>query len=133
MKMVEYVSIVVVSHTEKIALGIQEMIGQIAEEIVVEVAGGTNDGTVGTSLEKITCAIDRAASSKGVLVFYDMGSAKMNAQFAIEMGEYVDVEIVDAPLVEGAYIAAVKASIGKSASEMKRKLHTFFQDFLKHV
>jgi len=129
----EFVSIVIVSHSEKIALGIKEMIEQIADQITVEVAGGTESGQIGTNLTKINQAIERAASSKGVLMFYDMGSAKMNAQFAMEISEHKNVEIVDVPLVEGAYIAAVKASIGKSAVEIKQKLHEFFPDFFQHV
>lgn len=129
----KFVSVVIVSHSEEIALGMKEMIGQISEQIVVEVAGGTEDGDIGTSMEKINRAIERASSSIGVLLFYDMGSAKMNAQFALEENNYENVEIIDAPLVEGAYIAAVKASIGKSASEIKHKLHEFFPNFLQHV
>lgn len=129
----EYVSIVIVSHSEKIATGIKEMIGQIADKIVVEIAGGTSDGDVGTSLEKINDAIKRASSPRGTLIFYDMGSAKMNVQFALEVGSFNRVEIVDAPLVEGAYIAAVKASIGKSATEIKQKLHEFFPNFFQNV
>lgn len=129
----EYVSIVIVSHSEKIAQGIQEMIGQIADQITVEIAGGTDDDGIGTSMNKINDAIKRASSAKGILVFYDMGSAKMNVQFAVEMSNYQNIEIVDAPLVEGAYIAAVKASIGKSAPEIKGKLHEFFPNFFQNV
>lgn len=129
----DLVSIVIVTHSEKVAVGIKEMIGQIAEQIVVEVAGGTDDGDIGTSLGKINDAIERAASPNGTLIFYDMGSAKMNVQFALEVGSFAHVEIVDAPLVEGAYIAAVKASIGKSATEIKQKLHEFFPNFFQHV
>ena len=129
----ELVSIVIVSHSEKVATGIKEMIEQIADKIIVETAGGTDIGEVGTSLEKINEAIERALSPKGTLIFYDMGSAKMNVQFALETSNFKRVEIVDAPLVEGAYLAAVKASIGKSAMEIKQKLHEFFPEFFQNV
>lgn len=129
----DLVTIVIVSHSEKIAKGIKEMIEQITDQIIVEVAGGTDDGDIGTSLPKINKAIQRATSASGTLIFYDMGSAKMNVQFAVEMNAYENIEIVDAPLVEGAYIAAVKASIGKSAKEIKQKLHQFFPNFLQSV
>lgn len=129
----EFVSIVIVSHSEEVAFGIKEMIEQISDQLVVETAGGTNDGGIGTSLEKIKGAIKRASSPKGTLIFYDMGSAKMNVQFAVETNAFSDVEIVDAPLIEGAYIAAVKASIGKSAHEIKQKLHEYFPNFFQNV
>lgn len=129
----QFVSVVIVSHSEKIALGMKQLIQQITGEITVEVAGGTEDGTIGTSLEKIEQALERASSSKGTLLFYDMGSAKMNAQFALETSENRNVEIIDAPLVEGAYIAAVKASIGKSAVEIKQTLEDFFPSFIQNV
>lgn len=122
----EYTSIIIVSHSEKVAQGIQELIAQIAGNIVVEVAGGTDTGEIGTSVKKITRAIERAESPKGTLLFYDIGSAKMNAEFTLEMKEYDDVNIIDAPLVEGAYVAAVKASIGKSAEEIKQNLQALF-------
>lgn len=129
----EYVSIVIVSHSEQLAVGVKEIISQIASEVIVEVAGGSDDGQIGTSLAKITAAIDRASSSQGTLIFYDMGSAKMNAQFAIETNNYEGLEIIDAPLVEGAYVAAVKASIGKTRLEIKEQLNEFFPNFFHDV
>lgn len=124
-------SIVIVSHSEKVASGIKEMIEQISKQIVVEIAGGTSNGEIGTSLEKINRAIKKANSPKGIVVFYDIGSAKMNAQLALEFNDLKDVEIIDAPLVEGAYVAAVKASIGKSAKEIKRNIEEEFPNFFK--
>ena len=126
-------SIVIVSHSELIAKGIKEMIAQISGDIVVEVAGGTSSGEIGTSLNKITKAIENASSEKGVVIFYDIGSAKMNVQLALEVNTYENVEIIDAPLVEGAYIAAVKASIGKSAQDIKRNIEDDFPNFFKNV
>lgn len=128
-----YVSIVIVSHIEKIATGIKDMIEQIAENVTVEIAGGTNDGEIGTNLNKINEAVEKAYSPKGVLVFYDMGSAKMNAQFALELNNRENIYIIDVPLVEGAYIAAVKASIGKSVLEIKENLLEYFQNFFQNV
>lgn len=128
-----YVSIVIVSHSEKIAVGIKDMIQQIAKDITVEAAGGTDDGQIGTNLNKINEAIEKAYTPKGVLVFYDMGSAKMNAQFALELKNRNNIHIIDVPLVEGAYIAAVKASIGKSALEIKENLLKYFPNFFQNV
>lgn len=109
----EYVGIVLISHSKKVAEGVKEIIQQVIRDVPVETAGGTDDGEIGTSIEKINRAIDRAYSSKGVLLFYDLGSAKMNAELAIELVKKEKIELVEAPLVEGSYVAAVESSIGK--------------------
>lgn len=109
----EYVGIVLISHSKKVAEGVKEIIQQVIRDVPVETAGGTDDGEIGTSIEKINRAIDRAYSSKGVLLFYDLGSAKMNAELAIELAKKEKIELVEAPLVEGSYVAAVESSIGK--------------------
>ena len=44
------VSIVVVSHSEKIADGAAELAAQMAPDVLVLTAGGTTDGRIGTSL-----------------------------------------------------------------------------------
>lgn len=109
----EYVGIVLISHSKKVAEGVKEIIQQVIRDVPVETAGGTDDSEIGTSIEKINRAIDRAYSSKGVLLFYDLGSAKMNAELAIELVKKEKIELVEAPLVEGSYVAAVESSIGK--------------------
>ncbi|WP_010532145.1 dihydroxyacetone kinase phosphoryl donor subunit DhaM [Lentibacillus jeotgali] len=108
-----YVGIVLISHSSKVACGINDMIRQVIKDVPIETAGGTDENDIGTSIEKIRQAIKRANKGHGVLVFYDIGSAKMNAEMAIEMMETDDVTIVEAPLLEGAYTAAVESGMEK--------------------
>jgi dihydroxyacetone kinase DhaKLM complex PTS-EIIA-like component DhaM len=59
-------------------------------------------------------------SPDGVLILMDLGSAVMSAEVAVEsldpeQGERV--RLSNGPLVEGAVIAAVEASTGKSLEE----------------
>lgn len=108
------VGIVLISHSAKVAEGIKEIIQQVIRDVPVETAGGTDDGGIGTSLEKINAAIKRAYSSNGVLLFYDLGSAKMNAETAIQFLEKENIFLVEAPLLEGSYVAAVESSTGKN-------------------
>jgi len=108
------VGIVLISHSAKVAEGIKEIIQQVIRDVPVETAGGTDDGGIGTSLEKINAAIKRAYSSNGVLLFYDLGSAKMNAETAIQFSEKENIFLVEAPLLEGSYVAAVESSTGKN-------------------
>lgn len=119
------VGIVIVSHSEKIAEGVKALALQMAEEVPMAAAGGTSDGRIGTDMEKISNAINEVYSKDGVLVLFDLGSAFMNAEMAVDflpddMKE--KVEIVDAALVEGAVTAAVESSINKSREDIKKSL-----------
>lgn len=96
--------IVVVSHVPEIAAGIQRLLGQVAQDVSITIAGGTDDNQVGTSLTKITQAFD-ANHADELLAFYDLGSAKMNLEMAIEMSDKT-VHLYDTALIESAYTAA---------------------------
>ncbi|KAF1284639.1 dihydroxyacetone kinase phosphoryl donor subunit DhaM [Lactiplantibacillus plantarum] len=96
--------IVVVSHVPEIAAGIQRLLGQVAQDVSITIAGGTEDNQVGTSLTKITQAFD-ANHADELLAFYDLGSAKMNLEMAIEMSDKT-VHLYDTALIESAYTAA---------------------------
>ena len=121
-----YVGIVLVSHSEKVVIGVKEIIRQVVTDVPIELAGGTEDSFIGTSVEKIAAAIKQADQGAGVLVFYDLGSAKMNAELALELSDLPQVEIVEAPFIEGAYIGAVESSIGKNKSEIIASIATSF-------
>lgn len=123
-----YVGIVLISHSLKVVEGIQEIIQQAVHNVPIEIAGGTDDNKIGTSVQKIINAIVKAYSEKGVLLFYDLGSAKMNAELAIELYGYENVKVVNAPLLEGAYVAAVESSIGKSLEEIEQTTQTITKD-----
>lgn len=109
------IGLVIVSHSEILAEGVVEVATDMASEATVIAGGGTDDGRVGTSVERIGEAIGTASEgSEGVVVLVDLGSAVMNAEMAIEESD-ADVVIADAPLVEGALNAAVSAT-GRNAS-----------------
>ncbi|MGM7637382.1 dihydroxyacetone kinase phosphoryl donor subunit DhaM [Bacillus sp. Hm123] len=120
------VGIVLISHSKQIVDGLYELIRQVEKEVVVACAGGTEDGRIGTSLEKIQQAIAEANSEAGVLMFYDLGSAKMNGELAVELSGVSNVYLVDAPLIEGSYIAAVEAGLGKRAVAIKEEIESYY-------
>ena len=79
--------------------------------------GGNPDGGLGTSVEKIMAAIDAAWSEKGVAILVDLGGAETNSEMAIEMlpqDRQGKVVICNAPIVEGAVMAATEAWGGAS-------------------
>lgn len=120
------VSLVIVSHSEKLAEGVVELAAQMAQgKCAIMAAGGTLDGTLGTSMEKVLAALHKVNGPDGTLVLLDLGSAVMATEMAVETfllddeaGQSPLVLISPAPLVEGAVIAAVEASIGNSLQEV---------------
>ena len=108
------VAIVAVSHSAELAVGVAQLAAQMAPDVTIIGVGGS-DGGLGTSFEAITDALQRADSAAGIVVLYDLGSARLTSESAIEfldpqLAERID--IVDAPLVEGAIAAAVEAESG---------------------
>lgn len=119
------VGIVLISHSDKIVEGLREVVLQMAPTIPIVTAGGTVDGRIGTDMMKIVGAVNKVYSEDGVIILFDLGSAFMNAEMAIEFideKESEKVKILDVPLVEGAITAAVQSSIGKSISEIEEIL-----------
>lgn len=116
------VSLVVVSHSAKLAEGVVELAGQMTHgKVAIAAAGGTSDGTLGTSVERILAALEQVAGPAGTLILLDLGSAVMSTEIAVEQfaqSSAYPVSMSPAPLVEGAVIAAVEASIGNSLAEV---------------
>lgn len=123
--MSENVSLVVVSHSDLVARGTADMVRQmVGNEVVIIPCGGDPAGGLGTNITAITEAIEQAYTDKGVLVIVDLGGAETNSEMAIEMlGEDMrkNIQICDAPIVEGAIMAATEASSGASL-EIVRKI-----------
>ena len=110
------VGIVIVSHSPKVAEGTADMVRQmVGDEVKLAWCGGDPAGGLGTSVEAIIAAIDNAWTEKGVAILVDLGGAETNSEMAIEIiGEprSEKIRICNAPVVEGAVMAATEASGG---------------------
>ena len=117
------VGIVIVSHSPLVAEGAADMVRQmVGDEVPLAWCGGNPEGGLGTSVEAIIAAIDRAWSDRGVAILVDLGGAESNSEMAIEMldGERGrKVVVCNAPVVEGAVMAATEASGGASLAEVR--------------
>nr|WP_231703592.1 dihydroxyacetone kinase phosphoryl donor subunit DhaM [Arthrobacter sp. zg-Y179] len=112
---------VVVSHSRKLAEGVCELAAQMAADVRIVPAGGTDDDGIGTSLEKIMAGIAATDSGEGTVLLTDLGSAVMTAESALEFLEPEQqqrVLMADAPLVEGTVAAAVAAQTGRNVAEV---------------
>ena len=117
------VGIVIVSHSPLVAQGAADMVRQmVGDEVPLAWCGGNPEGGLGTSVEAIIAAIDRAWSDRGVAILVDLGGAETNSEMAIEMLDAdrgSKVVVCNAPVVEGAVMAATEASGGASLAEVR--------------
>ncbi len=113
------IGLVIVSHSAKLAEGVRELAAQMAgEEVGISQAGGLPDDAqaLGTDAFKILSAIEEVWCEDGVLLLMDVGSSVMSAEIALEMlpeQQRRKCKLSNAPLVEGAIVAALHASLGE--------------------
>jgi dihydroxyacetone kinase phosphotransfer subunit len=118
------VGIVIVSHSPKIAEGAADMVRQmVGESVPLAFTGGNPDGGLGTDVARIMAAIDAAWSDAGVAVLVDLGGAETNSEMAVSLLDEARRErvvVCNAPLVEGAVIAATESSGSATLEEVRR-------------
>lgn len=119
------VGIVLVSHSEAVAKGVEELTKMMAPDAVTCAAGGLEDGSFGTSFDKVKAAVEKVSSPDGVLILVDMGSAVMTAEMVIESLANDKVQLADAPFVEGALNATVLARLGKDMESIKAEISEY--------
>ncbi len=121
--MSENVSLVIVSHSPDIARGTADMVRQmVGDEVKVAHCGGNPAGDLGTDVHGILRAIDQVWSPQGVAILVDLGGAETNSEMAIEMlpeDRRGSVVLCNAPIVEGAIMAATEASGGGSLAQVR--------------
>ncbi|MFS0730538.1 dihydroxyacetone kinase phosphoryl donor subunit DhaM [Curtobacterium sp. 1P10AnD] len=113
------VGILVVSHSAAVASGTVELARQMAADVALVAAGGTEDGGIGTSFEAITAGLEELRDSDGIVVLCDLGSAYLTTDTALDFLDDDDrarVHVSHAPLVEGTVAAAVAAQTGGDVS-----------------
>lgn len=127
--MTDCVAIVIVSHSPDVAKGTADMVRQmVGEDVRVAYCGGNPAGGLGTDVTAIQDAIRAVDGPKGVAVLVDLGGAETNSEMAIEMlADQLRGEVVlcNAPLVEGAVMAATEASGGASLDAVRATAEEF--------
>ena len=109
------VGIVLVSHSAALAEGTAELAGQIAGgTVTIATAGGTEDGRIGTSIDKVERALRLADGGAGVVILPDLGSSVLTVRALLADADDLpdQVNVADAPFVEGAVAATVTAAAG---------------------
>lgn len=113
------VAFVIASHSDLLARGVVELAQQMAPEVFFQAAGGTDEGGIGTSFDKIDAAVSACLDEvddddgAGVVILTDLGSATMTVESVLDFADDPDhLKFIEAPLVEGAVAAAVRAQLG---------------------
>ena len=109
------VGIVLVSHSAALAEGTAELAGQISGgTVTIATAGGTEDGRIGTSIDKVERALRLADGGAGVVILPDLGSSVLTVRALLADADDLpaQVNVADAPFVEGAVAATVTAAAG---------------------
>ena len=121
------VAIVIVSHSALVAQGAADMVREmVGEEVKVAFCGGNPDGGLGTDVAAIMAAIERVWSPAGVALLVDLGGAETNSEMAIELlpaGWQERIVICNAPIVEGAVMAATESSGGAALKDVVATAH----------
>ena len=118
------VGIVIVSHSSKVAEGAADMVRQmVGNAVPLAWTGGNAEGGLGTDVGQIRDSIERAWSDAGVAILVDLGGAETNSEMAIELldpSRRRRVVVCEAPIVEGAVMAATESSGGSPLEVVKR-------------
>lgn len=112
--------ITLVSHSPKIVAGLSDLLSQVAKDVSITIAGGTEQNDIGTSMDKIMTAFEENKADE-ILAFYDLGSAKMNLEMAQEFASK-KIHFYDVAFIEGAYTAATLLQAGVDLSTIEAQL-----------
>ncbi|RLK63501.1 PTS-dependent dihydroxyacetone kinase phosphotransferase subunit DhaM [Atopobacter sp. AH10] len=112
--------VVIVSHVSEIAEGVAKLVQQAGPDVSVTYVGGTEDGGIGSSMDRVLNAIE-SNEKEELLAFFDLGSAKMNLEMA---AEFTDKEILVqyVPLVEGSFAAVALIQAGANKEDILAQL-----------
>ncbi|HGD1215008.1 TPA: dihydroxyacetone kinase phosphoryl donor subunit DhaM [Streptococcus agalactiae] len=114
------IGIIVVSHSKNIAQGVVDLISEVAKDVSITYVGGTEDGEIGTSFDQVQQIVEQN-DKKTLLVFFDLGSAKMNLELVADFSEK-NIIINSVPVVEGAYTAAALLQAGADLDSIQSQL-----------
>jgi PTS hybrid protein len=119
----ENVALVIVSHSALVAQGAADMVREmVGDEVRLAACGGSPHGRLGTDVAAITAAIESVYGPAGVAILVDLGGALTNSEMAIELlplEQQEKVVICDAPIVEGAVLAATEAAGGSDLAQVR--------------
>ncbi len=122
------VGFVLVSHSPHVAQAVAELAAQMAPDVQIETVGGDSAGGFGTDVAKVLEACEYVEERcERVVLMADLGSARMGAEMAIEIGGNADDGtprrvMGPGPFLEGAVAGAAKAQTGAGLADVVRQI-----------
>lgn len=113
-------ALLLVSHMDRVAVAVRDLISELAgADVVVGAAGGISGLGVdlATIESEIGRLVDRGATQ--IVALGDMGSSMVLLEEAA-VGARVPIEVLDAPFLEGAMASAMVLATGGNVVEAKR-------------
>lgn len=116
------IGVLIASHSSQAAAGIAEIASQMSGGTCVRGVGGNDAGGLGSSAPMIFEALsDMLLLCEHVVLIPDLGSSVLSslaAQGMLSEEEAKRVRIVDAPVMEGAVVAAIEADAGGNVEDV---------------
>lgn len=115
-------SLLLLSHSQRLAEGLKELLEQVAPSVIIETSGGTADGELGSNFEEIYEKMNRLAKVGNVAVLFDIGSSMLNAVTALDMMDEEEtgkISLFDCPMIESGMEIAVMAECGENFEKIK--------------
>ena len=119
------VSLVLLSHSPDIVSGVRDLALEMAANANIFIAGGNGSGGLGSNYELIKSTMEEAYTDAGMVILYDLGSSAMTASLVLDELEESwtnNIKMMNAPLVEGAIVAAVEIASGATLVEIEATL-----------
>lgn len=129
------VSLILVSHSQKITEGLKEMVEEMAhdkEKLTIYSCGGTDDGAIGTDPTKIMEAIEASSESEAIYLIGDIGSGLISIDTAVDLVDEAlkqKCHVISGPLVEGAFVMAVTLMNDSDPESIKQQIQEVINSF----
>lgn len=132
------IGIILVSHSGKITDGLKDMLTEmVGEKSPIISSGGMDDGGIGTDPTRILDNINSLQNCEHILLFNEIGSSVLSSEMAIDL---VDDELLknkcvlmNAPLVEGAFVAAVQSMISDDLNTIVAEVNKLSTQFITEL
>ncbi|WP_157150142.1 HPr family phosphocarrier protein [Brachyspira sp. SAP_772] len=125
------VGLIFVSDSNEFVMALQKYVNQVSN-ISAACCGGIGERLLGTNHNDIYKVINDNYTDDGIIIFFDSKGALVNCERAVAMldkEKQKNVRISFAPILEGAMIAAVEASLNKKIDEIEDKLNNYIKKY----
>lgn len=132
------IGIILVSHSRKITDGLKDMLLEmVGEKSQIISSGGMDDSSIGTDPTKILDNIHSLQDCEHILLFNEIGSSVLSSEMAIDLIDDETLKnkcvLMNAPLVEGAFVAAVQSMVSNDLNAIVAEVNKLSTQFITEL